>query len=335
MIPQPSARPMLAASFALILAVLLAALPAGAQTTEKVPHIGYLWLGAEGSESSSRLGLQQGLRELGYHEGRDIVVEYRYADGDVERLRGLVSDLVASNVDLILAPGTVVTDAVKRATTTIPVVATTGDPVGSGFVASLARPGGNITGWAINVGPEIGGKWLGLLHDLAPRALLVAALWNPSSAVSQNDLRAMREAAGSLGLTVLPNGVRRPADFAVAFDAITGKNPDGLVTDADPLLVSFRKGIVEFAAAHRLPAVYGLRDFDDDGGLMSYGASIFDLWRRRVAGYVDKILKGAKPADLPVEQPTKFELVVNLKTAKALGLTIPPLILARADEVIE
>jgi putative tryptophan/tyrosine transport system substrate-binding protein len=334
MIPQPSVRPMLAASLALTLAVLLGALSAGAQTTAKVPRIGYLWLGAEGSESASRLGLQQGLRELGYHEGSDIVIEYRYADGDVERLRELVSDLVASKVDVIFAAGTIVTDAVKRATTTIPVVATTGDPVRSGFVASLARPGGNITGLSVTAGPELAGKYLELLHDLAPRAARVAVLWVPLSSHSQNAVQAMREAAGALSLSLLSYEVRRPADFALALDAIAEQKPDALITDGDPLTVSHRKSIVEFAAVHRLPAAYGVRDFVDDGGLMSYGASIFDI-ARRVAGYVDKILKGAKPGDLPVEQPTKFELVVNLKTAKALGLTIPQSILARADEVIE
>jgi ABC-type uncharacterized transport system substrate-binding protein len=230
--------------------------------------------------------------------------------------------------------GTIVTDAVKRATTTIPVVALGGDLVGSDFVASLARPGGNITGMSINVGPELGGKWLELLHDLAPSALRVAVLWNPTSSYSQNLVQEMREAAGRLGLSLMVREARRPTDFPIALDAIAEQKPDALTTDTDPLTVSHRKGILEFAAAHRLPAVYGLRDFVDDGGLMSYGPSIFDVCRH-VAGYVDKILKGAKPADLPVEQPTKYELVVNLKTAKALDLTVPQLILARADEVIE
>jgi putative ABC transport system substrate-binding protein len=325
---------MLATLSALILTVLSIAMPSGAQTTGRVPHIGYLWLGAEGSETASRLGLQQGLRELGYHEDRDIVIEYRYGNGDVERLHELVSEMVGSKVDIIFAAGTIVTDAVTRATTTIPIVALGGDLVGSGFVASLARPGGNITGMSINVGPELGGKWLELLHDLAPRAVRVAVVWNPTSSYSQNLVKAMREAAGPLGLSLTLHEARRPTDFPISLDAIAEQKPDALTTDTDPLTVSNRKGIIAFAAAHRVPAVYGLRDFVDDGGLMSYGPSIFDICRR-VAGYVDKILKGAKPADLPVEQPTKYELVVNLKTARSLGLTVPPSILARADDVIE
>jgi putative ABC transport system substrate-binding protein len=331
---RPSVGPMLAPLLALVLAVLSTALPAGAQTTGKVPHIGYLWLGAEGSQSAARLGFQQGLRELGYHEGRDIVIEYRYADGNVERLRELVSDMIASKVDVIFAQGAAVIAEVKRATTTIPVVATTMDLVGPGFVASLARPGGNITGFSIGAGPEIAGKYLELLRDVAPRAIRVAVLWNPSNPTMQDLVQAMREAAGSLGLSLLLHETRRPADFATALDAIAEQKPDALIPDNDSLTFSHRKAIVEFAAAHRLPAVYATREFVDDGGLISYGSSAFDIWRR-VAGYVDKILKGAKPADLPVQQPTTFELVVNLKTARALDLTVPPSILARADEVIE
>ena len=278
-------------------------------------------------------GFQQGLRDLGYHEGSDIIVEYRYADGNIERLRDLVSDMVASKVDIILAAGVVVADAVKHATTTIPVVAAAGDPIASGLVASLARPGGNITGFSAMV-PEFGGKWVELLHELSPRATRIAVVWNPLNGASQDLVRAVRQAAGPLGLTLLSHEARRPEDFPVAFEAITQQEPDALIIDTDVLLISHRKSIVEFAAAHRLPAVYGLREFVDEGGLISYGPSTFDIWRR-AAGHVDKILKGARPADLPIEQPTKFELVVNLKTATALGLRIPPLILARVDEVIE
>jgi putative ABC transport system substrate-binding protein len=323
----------LAGSLSLALTVLIAALPAGAQTPGKLPHIGYLWIGAEGSDRVTRPGLQQGLRELGYQEGRNIVIEYRNADGSLERLRELVSDMVTGKVDIIVAPGVIVASAVKHLTTTIPVVALTGDPVASGLVDSLARPGGNVTGFSAMV-PEYGGKLVELLHELAPRAARAAVLWNPLNAASQKLLQAMHDAAGHLGLSLLPHETRRPADFPTAFDAITEQNPEAMIIDTDVLLISYRKSIVEFAAAHRLPAVYGLREFVDDGGLISFGADTFEL-ARLAAGYVDKILKGAKPADLPVQQPTKFALVVNLKTARALGLTIPQFILGRADEVIE
>jgi putative ABC transport system substrate-binding protein len=307
---------------------------APAQTAGKVSHIGYIWIGAEGSDPATRPGLQQGLRELGYHEDRDIVIEYRYADGNVERLRELVSKMVAGNVDVIIATGQIVAQAVKQATTTIPVVVGTGDPLRSGLVASLARPGGNITGFSAMI-PEFGGKYLELLHELAPHATRIALLWNPTNGASQDLLQEMREAAGHFGLSLLPHEVRQSGDFPIAFDAIAEQKPDALVIDTDALLISHRKSIVEFAAVHRLTAMYGLREFTDAGGLISYGADVFDGWRRVVAGDVDKILKGARPADLPIQQPTKFELVINLKTAKELGLTIPQSILARADEVIE
>ena len=332
MIRQPLER--LAASLVLALAVLLGALSSGgAQLPEKVPRIGYLWIGAEGSDRVTRPGLQQGLPELGYHEGRDIVIEYRNADGSIERLRELVADTVASKVDIIVAPGVIVADAVKHVTTTIPVVALVGDPLASGLVASLARPGGNITGFSAMV-PEYGGKLVELLHELVPNATRVAVLWNPLNAASRDLVQAIREAAAPLGLSLLLHEARRPADFPIAFHAINEQNPDALIVDTDVLLISHRERIVEYAAVHRFPTVYGLREFVDDGGLISFGADTFEL-ARLAAGYVDKILKGAKPADLPVQQPTKFKLVINLKTAKALALTVPQSLLARADEVIE
>jgi putative tryptophan/tyrosine transport system substrate-binding protein len=281
----------------------------------------------------TRPGLQQGLRELGYHEGRDIVIKYHNANGSIERMRELVADTVASKVDIIVAPGMIIADAVKRATSTIPVIALVGDPLSSGLVASLARPGGNITGFSAMV-PEYGGKLVELLHDLLPSATRVAVLWNPLNAASRDLVQAICDAVARFGLSLKLHEARRPADFPTAFDAITGQEPDALIVDTDVLLISQRKTIVEYAAVHRFPAVYGLREFVDDGGLISFGADTFEL-ARLAAGYVDKILKGAKPADLPVQQPTKFELVVNLKTAATLGLTIPPLILARVDEVIE
>ena len=329
---RPSAW--LAAVLGLALAILWSAPSAPAQPSGRVPHIGYIWFGPEGSDKATMLpGFRQGLRELGYQEGGNIVIEYRYADNSMERLHELVGETVAGRVDVILAVGVIVADAVKQANTTIPVVVVTGDPVESGLVASLARPGGNITGFSFVVA-EFGGKWVEFLHELAPRAARIAMLWNPVNGASQVLVRGVREGAGSLGLTLLLDEVRRAEDLPTAFAAITEQAPDALIMDTDAVLFSRHREIIEFAAAHRLPTAYGLREFAEAGGLFSYGPNAFDIWRR-VAGYVDKILKGAKPADLPIQQPTKFELIINLRTAKALGLTIPPLVLARADEVIE
>jgi putative ABC transport system substrate-binding protein len=304
-----------------------------AQPRAAIPHIGYLWLGAAGEEDSTKRGLRRGLRDLGYVEGRNIIVDYRYADGHEEQLAALVGELIEARVDIILAPGSVVTRAVKKAATSIPVVSTSGDPIGSGFIQSLGRPGGNITGLSINGGLDIADKYLELLHEMVPNASRIATLWNTASPLMLTE-PGMRKVAETLGITLLSHEVRSPSDLPKAFDSIAAERSDAMIVDGDPLLVSHRHSIVEFAAAHQLPAMYGLRDFVDAGGLIAYGASIFGIWRR-VASYVDKILKGAKPADLPVEQPTEFELVLNLKTAKALGLVIPQMILARADEVIE
>jgi putative ABC transport system substrate-binding protein len=324
---------LLAATLWLIFVILSAALSAHAQTPRKVPHVGYLWLGAEGSDLRVRPGFRQGLRELGYREGRDIVIEYRNADGSIERLRELVADTVASKVDIIFVPGLIVAEAVKRATSTIPTVALVGDPLASGLVDSLLRPGGNITGFS-NMVPDYGGKLVELLREVVPNATRAAVLWNPLSSGSRELVQVVRDAAEHVGLSLLPHELRGLADFTVAFDAIIGQQADALIVDTDILLVVHRRSIVEYAALRRLPAAYGLREFTDDGGLMSFGADTFEL-ARLAAGYVDKIVKGAKPTDLPFQQPTKFELVINLKTANALGLTIPPSLLAIADEVIE
>jgi putative ABC transport system substrate-binding protein len=323
----------LRALLSVVLVFLFAESPTSAQTLARIPHIGYLWLGTESSDSVARPGFQKGLRELGYDEGRNIVVEYRYANGGIDRLRELVADTVAGNADIIVPLGVIVADTVKRATTTIPVVALVGDPLASGLVASLARPGGNITGFSSQV-PEYGGKLVELLHQLVPQATRVAALWNPLNAASRDLVQAIRNAAAGGGFTLLLHEVRRSEDFPEAFDAIAEQGPDGLIVDTDVLLISNRKSIVEFAASHRVPTIYGIREFTQVGGLISFGSDTFEL-ARLDAGYVDKILRGTKPADLPFQQPTKFDLLVNLKTAKALGLTIPYQILARADEVIE
>ena len=317
----------------LVSVILLPALSAAAQTSGKIPRIGYIWLGAEGSDRATRPGLQQGLRELGYQEGHNIIIDYRYAEGSIERLPELVADTIASRVDVIVVPGVIVADAVKHATTTVPVVALVGDAVASGLAASLARPGGNITGFS-SMEPDYGGKLLELLHDLAPNATRVAVLWNPLNAAERSLIQTMADDATRIGVSLMPHELRRTAEFTTAFDAITEQQPDALIVGTDVLLLSHRKNIIEYAALHRFPAVYGLREFVDDGGLISFGADTVEL-ARLAAGYVDKILKGDKPADLPVQQPTKFDLVINLRTAKALGLTVPPLILGRADEVIE
>jgi putative ABC transport system substrate-binding protein len=301
----------------------------------RVPNLVYLWFGAEGSENYTREGLKAGLRELGYNEGRDIIIDYQYANGSEERLNRLVAEAVATRPDVILSPGGVVTAAVKQATATIPVVAST-DLLAGGFAVSLARPGGNITGFTITAGAEIAQKWLELVHEIAPSARRIAYLRVESDPGGVAFLTMMREAAPLLDphLTLSDYRVTRAADFPAAFEAVISGRADALIADATVLTVSNRAAIIAFAAEHRLPAVYAVRDFVDAGGLVSYGASIFDIWRR-VAYYVDKILKGARPADLPVQQPTRFELVVNIRTAKALGIAIPQSILARADEVIE
>ena len=276
----------------------------------------------------------QGLRERDWVEGQNIVFERRFAEGRAERFPDLAAELVRLKVDIIVASATPGSLAAKRATTTIPIVmAVIYDPVGSGLVASLARPGGNVTGvsW---LGPELSAKRLELLKEAVPVISRVAVLWNPSNPAQTLAVRDMQTVAPRLGVTLQFREVRSPNDFDSAFTAMTRNRPDALFTASDPLNFVERTRILEFAAKSRLPAIYDWREFVDLGGLMAYGANLSDLYRT-VATYVDKILKGAKPADLPVEQPTKFELVINLKTAKALGLTIPPSVLIRADQVIE
>ncbi len=278
--------------------------------------------------------LADGLRELGWIDGRNIAFEQRYADNEIERLPELARELVRLDVDVIVAFGTLAPFAAKAATATIPIVmASAGDPVGSGLVASLARPGGNITGLSL-VAPELGGKRLQLLREVRPAISRVAVLWNAANPYSALVFWETEAAARTLNIEILSVEVRRPADFDAAFAAATRFRADALIAVEDPLTSGSAQRITEFAAENGLPAIYGLRDFAETGGLMSYGADLSDLFRRS-AGYVDKILKGAKAADLPIEQPTKFELVVNLKAANALGLDPPPTLLARADEVIE
>ena len=274
------------------------------------------------------------MAELGWVEGKNVAVEYRYAYNRSERLPGLAAELVHLNIDIIVAVGTLGPLAAKRATSTIPIVMTAaGDPMGSGLVASLARPGGNVTGMSLMV-PDIGGKRLELLKELLPRLSRVAVLWNVGNPYPALVFKETLAAGEKLGIEVQSLEVRGPDDFDGAFDAMRKRRPDALMTVEDPLTFDYRRRIADFALVEQLPSIFGISEDVAAGGLMSYGANVPDLFRR-AAGYVDKILRGAEPADLPVQQPTKFELIINLKTAKALGLQVPATLLARADEVLE
>jgi len=309
-----------------------APLAAEAQQAGKVPRIAYIR--AEAPPAADVEAFRQGLREHGYVEGKNIVVEYRWADGNDQRLRAIVADLIRVKVDLIVASAPAAARAAKEATTTIPIVMVlVADPVAFGFVASLARPGGNVTGFAFLL-PELSGKRLQLLKDAIPRLSRVAVLWNAANPYKAFDLKEVQAVAEALRVAVETLPVRGPDDFAHAFETAVASGAGGLITLDDPFTIAHRTRIVSLALKYRLPALYGVRPFADAGGLMSYGPDRVDQ-NRRAATYVDKILRGAKPADLPVEQPTKFELVINLKTAKALELTISPSLLGRADQVIE
>jgi len=316
-----------------ILAVtLLAPLAARAQ---QMARIGYLVLNLD-VNPRNRDAFRQGLRDLGYVEGRNLVIEYRDAGGKPERLAASAAELVALNVDVIVSPGTLASLAAKRATATIPIVVPTiGDPVADGLVKSLAQPGGNVTGLS-NLTNDLIGKCMQLLKEAVPGATRVAVLTHPGSATAKTDkdFATRAQAAGrSLGFVVQLIDAGRPVDLDRAFAEMSRWRANALVVMPYATLLQERARIVALAAKQRLPAVYAYRENVVAGGLMSYGADLADQFRRSAA-YVDRILKGAKPADLPVEQPTKFELIINLKTAKALGLTIPQSILVRADEVI-
>ena len=276
----------------------------------------------------------EALRELGWIEGRNVVFERRYGDNRAERLPELAAELVHLNVDVIVAVGTLETHAAKRATTTIPIVMpVAGDPIAEGLVASLPRPGGNITGMSF-MSPELAPKRLQLLKEVLPALSRLAILWNPAIPTSARVMRETKEAARTLGTEVLLVEARNASELDSAYSLVASLRPDALFVVQDFLTLSHREQIAAFAIRTGLPSVHSGREFAHAGGFMSYGPDLTDLVRR-AAGHVDKILKGAKPADLPVEQPTKFELVINLKTARALSLTLPPTLLARADEVIE
>jgi putative tryptophan/tyrosine transport system substrate-binding protein len=307
---------------------------ARAQQTGKMRVIGFLSPGSETSSVSVISHFFDDLAELGWIEGKNVVVERRYAENRVERLPELAAELVRLNVDVIVAGGTLGPLAAKRATSTIPIVMTTaGDPLATGLVATLARPGGNVTGMSL-MAPDLGGKRLELLKELLPRLARVAVLWDAANPSAATVFKETQRAGRTLGIEVQSLEVRGPDDLDGAFEAARKQRPDAMITAEDPLTFSYRKRIADFATRQQLPSLSELREFAAAGGLISYGANRTDL-SRRAAGYVDKILKGANPADLPVQQPTKFDLVINLTTAKALGLEIPPTLLARADEVIE
>ena len=317
-------------------ALLAAPLAAEAQQAAKVPRIGYLTTSL-GVSPQRPEAFRQGLRDLGYVEGRNLVIEYRDAEGKVDRLPALAAELVALKVDVIVTgASTLAARVAKEATRTIPIVFAAGDPVGSGLVTSLARPGGNVTGLSA-FAPELVGKRLELLKQAVPGVSRVAVLWQPGAfgeRTEKDTLKRAEVAARDLGVPLQFVEARGPADFDRAFSDMTRARAGALTVLASNMFNSERRRLVDLAAEKRLPAVYSARELVDAGGLMSYGANLAEL-NRRAATYVDRILKGAKPADLPVEQPTKFELIINLKTAKALGLTIPPSLLLRADQVIE
>ena len=324
-------------TFIAILAGSLLATPLAAEAQPKagVPRIGYLGNSSPSLESDLVDAFRQGLGEFGYTEGQNITIEYRWAEGKYDRFPDLVADLVRLKVDVIVTAGTPGALAAKQATKTIPIVmAVAADAVGAGLVASLARPGGNVTG-STTIVQELEGKRLELLREVVPRLSRIAVLWNPANPVQSIILKQTQLAAPGLRLRLEPIvGVSGVRELEGAFATISRVRPDALILLADRFLLAERTRIVEFAAKRRLPTMYPYREMVKAGGLMSYSPSYPDLFRR-AATFVDKILKGAKPGDLPVEQPTKFEFIINLKTAKALGLTMPQSLLQRANEIIQ
>jgi len=313
--------------------MLAAPLAAAAQQPKGIRRIGWLSPASPTEGLSNIEALRAGLRELGYVEGQNITIEARWADGRSERLPQFAAELARLRVEVICTSGTPASDAAKHATSTIPIVfANVAFPDQTGLVASYPHPGGNVTGVAF-IGPEYG-KRLELLREVRPALSRVALIYNPDNAASVLALKETQRWAVDLKVRLEPHNFRGPQDVDSVFTAIAAKRPDALMTTADPLIASYRARIVAFAAKNRLPSMYPGREFVEAGGLMFYGGSVPEMYRR-AAVYVDRILKGARPADLPVEQPVKFDMVINLKTAKALGLTIPHSMLLRADEVIQ
>jgi putative ABC transport system substrate-binding protein len=316
------------------LALLAAPLAVEAQQAGKVYRIGYLASGSASASPPFVEALWGGLRELRWADGQNIVIEYRFAEGRFDRLPALAAELVRLKMDLIVAGPSPPAVAAKNATRTIPVVMVgAGDPVGLGLIANLARPGGNVTGVSYDVSLQTIDKGLQLLKETLPKIRRVAILWNPANPGNALAVRNVRAAAGSLGLQLQFREARGPDQFDDAFAAMAKEHAEALLVVPDSIFNLHRARLADLAAKNWLPSMHGIREYVEAGSLMSYGPSLSAIYRR-AAFFVDKILKGTKPADLPVEQPTKFELVINLKTAKALGLTIPPSVLARADELI-
>ena len=322
--------------FGLALSPLLFALciSAEAQQPKKVPRIGHLAATSLTTNPLRDQAFRQGLGDLGYIEGKNILVEWRFADGDPHRLAALAAELVRLDVQIIVSGGSTATRAAKNATATIPIIMTQdNDPIGDGFVATLARPGGNITGLA-TLRSELSGKRLELLTEIVPKLSRVAVLGSSTNPGNGQSLKEIEAAAAASGVRIQYLDVLAHTDIEMAFANAGNQRADAVLILASPVINSRRKQVVELAVKRRLPAIYDRRDFGEAGGLMTYGVNVIDL-DRRVATFVDKILKGAKPADLPVEQPMKFEFVINLKAAKQIGVTIPPNVLARADKVIK
>jgi putative ABC transport system substrate-binding protein len=306
---------------------------AEAQQPTKIPRIGYLNTSSLSALTERIEAFRQGLRELGYIEGKNIIIEWRHAEGKLDRLPALAAELVRLKVDVIVTTGPTTTRPAKEATSTIPIVmAQDTDPVGNGFVASLARPGGNITGLS-SLAPELSGKRLEILKETVPRLSRVAILWASTTPGSAQALREMERAAGALKVKLQLLDILGPKDIETAFRAASKGRAEAVLVMSSGVATAHRTQIAELTIKSRLPAIYFRSEFVENGGLMSYGASFTDM-DRRAATYVDKILKGRTPADLPVEQPMKFEFIVNLKAAKQIGLTIPPNVLVRADKVI-
>lgn len=314
--------------------LLMSASATQAQQMGKVPRLCFLGNSTEILEASLIGPFRQGLRNLGYIEGKNIVIEWRWAEGKYQRFPMLIQELIVLKCDVIVTAGTPASLAVKQATTTIPLVMiAVGDPVGTGLIASLAKPGGNITGLT-SIASDLERKRLELLRELVPKISYIAVIWNPISAFQVISEKEMQDAARALHIKVLSLGVKGEDDLPNAFAAIVKERPGALFVLADRLFLHYRTRLMEFALKHRLPGVHAYVELVEAGGLMSYGPNYAEM-HRRAAYFVDKILRGTKPADLPVEQPTKFELVLNLKTAKQIDVTIPPNVLLRADRVIK
>src|ERR1041385_8499897 len=296
------------------------------------PRVGYVWIGARGTDVSIA-GLRQGLMDKGYVIGRDLILEERYAEGHAERVPTLIAELLTLKVDVLVTPGTPIALAAHRATSTVPIVCVTGDPVGVGLAASLSRPSGNVTGLSL-LSNDYSAKWLELLKEAVPKLARVAVLWNPDNPATTKEVEHMREGARALGLADLTVVSAKPEDVEASFASLAKGSFGGLVVSTDPSIEPLTPRIVSFAALHGMPTIYPFSTAIRQGGLMSYSADFFAIWRS-AASYVDRIIKGALPGDLPIEQATAVALKINLKTAKALGLTIPPTLLARAEEVIE